>query len=1329
MALVLRPTGNAAPPLPERLGDLGRARRRVLVSTGLSRFVAVFVGTIAVVCILDALVHLPGVLRAFGLAFALVAAGAFWLRGVRRSAKEPTHPLAVAMLLEDRFPKLNDSLASAVDFLEAEEAGVTNRFRRVAVKRAMNLSERCDIDSIVPTGRMLKSLALGFAVLAGAALLGLADRGRTSMALTRLADPFGNHPWPTKTTVTVLNPSEFPARVAKGEPLTLRFAISGEIPEKAVIVIRPSNGSPVNELLPINLVEGKPNEGTAEFQLDGGRTNQNFEFRILANDYVSEMLSVTVAPPPRLVLLDGRASPQVRLDFPTYTDLPTVQLPDGAGVVDAVAGTTIHFRAAADRRIASASFRFQGDRNPIRTATAAAPLAGQNPFETIASLMLSQAFTADIPVRVSGADGTLLEADFIPLVPGLYAITFTDDTGLTGTRLFDLRLFPDPTPAVVLERPASGRDPLTLLPSSALLVKAHAEDRLFGARNLFLEYRVGGPDAPLRELNLADLETAGLGIQALVGGVAPRRTKPTSLDGSKAIPVKTFLKANGDPPGDGDVITLRAASFDWDDRTALKEPGRSKEVEIRVLSKSSLEAQFQKELASLRPELLRLREAERAAREKADDVAKAAASGKPTVDDPAKLAQAEQQQRQIRNKVTDPVDGLRAKAEQLRQAMRANELPKSPTTEKIEAVADELGRIADQPLEAAEPLLNAARQEAETPGPNGAPKPDPKKLNDLLTKATKQQKAAEDGFDNLLQRLEQWGDAGEIRGEARNLKDQLNRAGDQSDKAAAKVPDGKEPGKLTPNEAAELNAPADKLEAIADQAGAVVTKAARLAAEKDAQAKKLREGAAAKEQAAAALKAEAAKEPAGSPSADQKGAEAEALKAEAEAMNRAAERAAGEAEALRNSVRQAGGQSLPDDLRKAADSLRKNQPQSSAEARKSAGERLNQLADGLQEKPPEGADELKKKQKTAADEIDKLAEAQDELRKKAKEANAIADPAKRAEELQKLAREQEKLQKQAEQLVEKLTRDRQDKQAESVRRAAEQMEAAREELERGRAATEKQDEALDRLDEALDKLDKEKQETKEQLSKEKKDQLAEQLKGLRERQKAAIDEASRIQAAVEKGKAWDRPLIASLGDLEDREKAIAAELRTFTEKNLAELPVFSKLAEQSADAMVRAARYIAERKDDVLNLDPTAAFDTQSEKATSDRVLRPMQTALRRLDQILDALDEKKDAKPPMGGMPPPPGDMPPMPPGGEQPPPPGGIPPLAQLKSLRALQAEVNERTAAFAKEHPDPEKLTDDDKDELKELEQAQRDVAELFEKLAPLFRPAPAAAPEVP
>ena len=63
-------------------------------------------------------------------------------------------------------------------------------------------------------------------------------------------------------------------------------------------------------------------------------------------------------------------------------------------------------------------------------------------------------------------------------------------------------------------------------------------------------------------------------------------------------------------------------------------------------------------------------------------------------------------------------------------------------------------------------------------------------------------------------------------------------------------------------------------------------------------------------------------------------------------------------------------------------------------------------------------------------------------------------------------------------------------------------------------------------------------------------------------------------------------------------------------------------------------------------------------------------------------------------------------------------IPAAAQLKVLRSLQAELNQRTAEFAKLHPDSDKLTEEERDELKELEDSQRDIAALFEQMAKIF-----------
>ena len=69
----------------------------------------------------------------------------------------------------------------------------------------------------------------------------------------------------------------------------------------------------------------------------------------------------------------------------------------------------------------------------------------------------------------------------------------------------------------------------------------------------------------------------------------------------------------------------------------------------------------------------------------------------------------------------------------------------------------------------------------------------------------------------------------------------------------------------------------------------------------------------------------------------------------------------------------------------------------------------------------------------------------------------------------------------------------------------------------------------------------------------------------------------------------------------------------------------------------------------------------------------------------------------------------------------------MAQLKVLRALQAELNERTAEFAKNHPSVDQLTEEEKAELRELQQAQLEIAELFELMARMFQKKDAPPPE--
>lgn len=1328
MALVLSPPSERVA-LPDRLADLGRTRKRVAVAAGLFTLIATLAGVVTVVGILDATVHLGPLPRALALVGLLAAAGVLWVRGIARPLRVRTDALSVALDLENRFPVLNDALASAIEFEQPTEGderprvrpGVSGRLTTQAVRVAERKAGRLPLDRIVPSARFWTAAWTCLGVLAVATPLALWNTARAGTVLIRLADPFGSHPWPTKTRIEILSPEAFPARLSKGEAFELKFAVRGVLSGPATVRIRPMGGTESEEPFPLALNNDSKHPGAAVVtaRFDPGRVSTNFEVRVTANDADTDWRPVVVVPPPRLIPLDGRPSPQFHAAPPEYTRLSAGQLPDGAAVIEVPTGTFLRFRAATDVKLSAATLVYAGDRSAVLSAAPVAFLGHTNPLSALGCQLLADALGNDIPVALSG-DGTRLAADFVPALSGTYALKMTDDTGLTGTRLIEIRLAVDPVPVVTLARPLAGTDPPVLAPTASVVVSASAEDKLYGVRSSFLEYRVGR-EGVLRTIPLAQIPNVDVQALAAVAGGPVLTLAPASgiVETNRLIPVSAFRRDDGTPLREGDLLILRAAADDYDDVAALKGPGRSAaEVEIRIASPETIEAWLQKELAALRPDLLRVRDQQREARQKVTDVSP---QPKDMVSpaDRDRLVTAEQIQRQVRGKIGDARDGMRAKADLLRAAVIANDLPRSNTTDRVQVVAEELGRTVDRDLGTIEQNLSEARQLAGQPLKPGQTE----QLADFIRKTGRHQKNVDDTVTALLDLLSQWGGAGEIRGEARVLKDAINRQIAANEQLKDRVREGK----VKPNaaEQRELNAAAVKAEQSAEQADKLIASAGNLAAEKDKAAADFRNQAAVKDKQATDFRNQAAQttNPVEKSSLN---AQANAAAAAAADLRAAADKAAAEAAALRKGVAAAGGQGLPDGLRAAAAALRDNKQAAAIGMQKAATAKLDALAAALTESEPNAAPELAKKPqnlKGAADQLDALAGAQDELRKKAEAAARIADPAKRQEALKDLAKQQEQLIQQGRDLLQKLTRDKSDA-AHDARAAVDKMEAARDDLEKGNPAGAAQADAVEKLDTARDKLDTAAAQAGRQLSDEKRRKLADQVKALAERLKGRQAEATRIHTNVAKDKAWTTALRDSYSDLADvLDDQLASEIRKLAEGDFAPLPVLARLLTDSATATAGAGKAVKKRLPSNDNPDGDAdpfanVFDAELDATNARKVSRPLALAVRRLEQLSDALkpdDEKKSPK--KDGQPPQPKGQNP------QPNPDGGgegdvIPPLAQLKVLRALQAELNEQTAQFAKDHPDSDKLTDEEKAELKELEQAQREIAELFEKMAKLF-----------
>ena len=144
---------------------------------------------------------------------------------------------------------------------------------------------------------------------------------------------------------------------------------------------------------------------------------------------------------------------------------------------------------------------------------------------------------------------------------------------------------------------------------------------------------------------------------------------------------------------------------------------------------------------------------------------------------------------------------------------------------------------------------------------------------------------------------------------------------------------------------------------------------------------------------------------------------------------------------------------------------------------------------------------------------------------------------------------------------------------------------------------------MDRLDAARDKLDAATANPAEQLSDEKRRKMADKVKALLERQKAAVAEAESDSHARRPGKDVEAAGRDQLRRLARSGTDLADEVAKL-EKEFAPLPVLARvIAESSTGDETRSPAPITNR---TRTIDPTLAFDTELEAANDRKVMRPM---------------------------------------------------------------------------------------------------------------------------
>ena len=290
--------------------------------------------------------------------------------------------------------------------------------------------------------------------------------------------------------------------------------------------------------------------------------------------------------------------------------------------------------------------------------------------------------------------------------------------------------------------------------------------------------------------------------------------------------------------------------------------------------------------------------------------------------------------------------------------------------------------------------------------------------------------------------------------------------------------------------------------------------------------------------------------------------------------------------------------------------------------------------------------------------------------------------------------------------------------AEDLKAAAKKMERVAAELDRAEDPKDALKQAKDKIDDARDKLKEANELAEEELFRERIAKIVDQLKGLKERQDAALGESERLLKNVLQSKCWPRPVLFSFFDLRDSQGDLAKETSLVGEK-LKGAKVFHAILLRTVKDMNDAKASIVARIDKAVpRQSPYKCDDLEllDEKKSAEGTIKLQRAAGDRLQRLIDALLPELEPPPPpddkggdpKGGG----GDGGKQKKGGIQAQ--DGIPGSSQLKALKAEQLEVNALTKEFAERHPDFNNLNAQQQRELNGIRGEQERLLDLFREM---------------
>ncbi len=1300
-------------PLEKRIAALRGQVRRLLALHGSSWVVAGLVLAILTAGLADWLFHLTREVR-LGLLLAVIGLTGWLLaRYVIAPLVIRFRDLDIALRIEDRWPGLQDRLATTVQFLAMkvrpeihEDIHGSTQLREETIRRTLVEVEAIDFREVVDPRPARKAMATAAVPVAlGLALLVTAPE-TCRLALERLIAPFGSAQWPKQTHLVVLDPNRDGQKVAQGESFRLEVGVAeGEaLPASGDVTYAFDNGETLTRRLGTLLAKDARGEGQPRFADRIAEVTRSFRYRVAAGDDITEWRSVVAVPPPALTFA------RIKLTPPEYTREPRSTVEPGGGkdlpgsefdIERVVVGTKVELEARVNKPLAEAAINLLGSAPWVRPEDSEKPAVGTAKPDAM----------PETPAVILRDGGKRIVANFTVEAPGSFGFDLRDTEGFRSQQRhlvrFNLHAIPDNVPQVVVEEPPGNRD---VTANAVVPVVIDAQDD-FGLGKVWVEYSVAyGGSEPVQRDPLV------LWVANNDEGTRPTRKRQVQFDWNLAAPdLKLDLKP-------GSVITFHAAATDLD---TIRGPklGKSRELQLRILEPEKIAEQLEDQRRQIREEIARTLNMEKQAITPVEEAKRTLRQvDRLNPEDREEVRNAEAVQRQVTGRVNDPAEGLHEKVERYLRDQQNLKIDNAEARDQMQQLLAGLDRIRDDHLVPAEQGLDRANKALDQ-SPNGekpANQADQPKAEETQNRQD-DQAPSQEGEKAKSQAGEQAKSQAGEQAKSQAGEQAKSQAGEQSKSPAGEQPqppqggeaskEGQQPDARKPEDEPtkagqelalaekEQKAIADELQQMLDNLNefetmrGVLNEAKGLLKEQRETMKSTNE--------------EIEKNALDGKTLDQLPPE---QKAATENLGERQKKLAEELKQFENKLDDMAGRTEPEDpisaqamkdaaaqsrkrdtaakAEQAGQQLAQNQTGRAQDAQKQIERDLKKLVDSLESRRENDLRRLVQALKEAEQQMQNLRRQQAMNRLKTEEAKKIPDEQQRKEELEKLAKEQKQIEEELKRQLERLRKLAVDAQRPGSRAASRMSKASQQQQEADPdEAMDQQDQALADLEDVQDQIEDARRDAEEQLAMEQLSRIRDDLANLGKRQSNLVTEVE----GYDKSRADNGltlPQKKSVVGLGRAEEAVRDETSDLVDR-LDAAPVYSRTLKQAADAMTDASKRLR-------TADP------------GDDTLRGMRLASRRFEQLLEALKPDPNQGGQQGGQ---------QQGGQQQGGPQGGgdgIPTVAQLKMLRILQEEINERTDEIDLVRERKNDLPEELEDELAKLQDEQRNVADLARDL---------------